>query len=92
MIICGHSKGNLMVQQKTGVNGNVVTEVLCDATSLDTTTSTATATGSVCLLHIKQSADGNHEVLPVLYSTIKGQYYKPTYQQAFTMYGTSGTE
>lgn len=92
MVICGHTKGNLVVQQKIGEQGNIVTDVLCDATSLDTTDSSTGGAGAVCLLHIKESADGKHEVLPVLYSTIKGQYYKPTYQQAFTMYGTSGTE
>ena len=92
MVACGHTGGNLVVQQAVGENGNQVTELLCDATRLDTNDSSVEAAGSVCLLHIKESADGKHEVLPVLYSTIKGKYYRPTYQQAFTMYGTGGTE
>lgn len=92
MIVCGHAGGPLVVQQATGENGNKVTEMMVDATALDTRDTTQTGAGTVCLLHIKESADGKHEVLPVLYSTIKEQYYWPSYQDAFTMYGTDVTE
>lgn len=92
MVICGHASGNLYIQQKTGDNGNTVTEILHDATRLDTKDSDNGASGTVCLLHVKESEDGNHKIQPVLYSTIKGQYYKPSYQDVFELDALDATE
>lgn len=92
MVICGHVDGTFVAQQTVGEQGNVVTEMTVDATSLDSNDTTQAGAGMVCLLHIKESADGNHEVLPVMYSTIQGQYHWPSYQDSFTMYGTDVAE
>jgi hypothetical protein len=92
MVVCGHAAGTFVVQQTAGENGNAVTEMMVDATFLDTKDTAQSGTGMVCLLHIKESEDGHHEVLPVMYSTINEQYHWPSYQDAFTMYGTDKAE
>lgn len=92
MVICGHVDGTFEAQQTVGEQGNVVTEMTVDATSLDTKDTTKAGAGMVCLLHIKESEDGHHKVLPVMYSTIKEQYHWPSYQNTFTMYGIEVTE
>lgn len=58
MVICGHISEGLCVQQKTGDNGNTVTEILCDFTKLDTPATNAGGAGMVMLLHF--SEDGSH--------------------------------
>lgn len=81
MIICGHAGGNALVQQKVGINGNTVTEILHDATQLDAE-SLEQPGGMVFLLHFKPD---ENEVDARLYSTIRDQYYKNDYQVSFEL-------
>lgn len=87
MVICGHTGGNVRVQQKQGTNGNTVTEILCDPSGLDFKNVNEKGAGMVFLLHFSQ--DGNHVQTEFL-STVKAkanepEYYKRNYQLSFDL-------
>ena len=73
LVVSGHDPcENVVVSQREGVHGNIVTEMLVDPQGVDT----SIPTGMITMLYFK--ADGSIEV--ETYSTIQELYYKETNQ------------
>lgn len=87
LVICGHSPSQkIVVSERVGDKGNVVTEMLVDHQSIDYSFK---GVGIVATLHFK---NGSNKVIVETYSTIRDKYYLPENQFEITV-GTieSGT-
>ena len=87
MVICGHISNELHLYQKTGKNGNTVTEIVCDFTKVDTPSINPNGAGMVFLLHF---SDGGNHVQGEVVSAIRdlageASHYKREHQVSFDL-------
>ena len=80
MVICGHAPSEkVVVNERVGDKGNVVTEMLVDHQGVD---NSLRGVGVVVTLHFKNGSD---KVVVETYSTIRGKYYLPENQFEMTV-------
>ncbi|MBQ1263229.1 MAG: metallophosphoesterase, partial [Oscillospiraceae bacterium] len=80
MVICGHAPSEkVVVNERVGDKGNVVTEMLIDHQDVD---NSLRGVGVVVTLHFKNGSD---KVIVETYSTIRGKYYLPENQFEMTV-------
>lgn len=80
MVICGHIPSEkVVVHERIGDKGNVVTEILVDHQGVD---NSLRGVGVVVTLHFKNGSD---KVVVETFSTIRGKYYLPENQFEMTV-------